>query len=104
MQGPVGPEDKQMALIAHVSNIFFFGIGPLVIYLMKKDGSKFVAFHALQSLYFSIAAFVIGTVTCGVGFLPMIILNIIAAMKANEGEMYEYPVVGEMARKSVFGR
>jgi uncharacterized protein len=104
MQGPpVTAEDKQLALIAHLSNIFFWLVGPLVLYLVKKDTSKFVAFHALQSLYLALAGIILTTVTCGVGAFPILILNVIAAMKANEGQLYEYPVVGAMARKSVYG-
>jgi uncharacterized protein len=103
MQGQVTAEDKQLALIAHLSNIFFWLVGPLVLYLVKKDTSKFVAFHALQSLYLALAGIILTTITCGVGAFPILILNVIAAMKANEGQLYEYPVVGAMARKSVYG-
>lgn len=103
MQGPVSSDDKQTALLSHLSNIFFWLVGPLVIYLVKKDSSKFVAFHALQSLYWALAGLVLTTITCGVGAFPMLIFNVIAAMKANEGQLYEYPVVGAMARKSVYG-
>lgn len=101
---PVSSDDKQMAMLAHLSNIFFWTFGPLVLYFVKKDQSKFVAFHALQALYVSLAGMIIGTVTCGIGFFPIMVFNVIAAMKANEGQLYEYPIVGEMARKSVYGR
>lgn len=38
-----------MAMLAHLLQIFSWFIGPLVIFLMKKD-SLFVRFHALQAL------------------------------------------------------
>ena len=41
------------AAIAHGLTFFEGGIiGPLIVYVIKKDSSPFVAFHALQSLYF----------------------------------------------------
>ena len=104
MNGPVSGEEKQMAMFAHASNIFLWGIGPVLIYFLKKDTSKFVHFHALQSIYMMIAGFLLTCITCGIGAFPVLIINVIAAMKANNGEMYEYPVVGEMARKTVYGR
>lgn len=105
MQGAPSAGDKQTAALAHASNIVFWGIGPLVIYFMKKDDpSPFVKFHVTQSLYLMLAGYILTAVTCGIGALPLLILNIMGAVKANNGEMYEYPVVGEMARKSVFGR
>ena len=39
-----------MAMLAYILGIFTGFIGPLVLWLIKKDQSKFVAFHALQAL------------------------------------------------------
>ena len=41
-------------------------IGPLVIYLIKKDESDFVAYQALQSIYFSLTFLALTIVSCGV--------------------------------------
>jgi uncharacterized membrane protein len=46
-----------MALLAHVLSIFSGFIAPLVFYLVKRD-SKFVSFHALQSLAWHIIYFI----------------------------------------------
>ena len=77
-------------------------IGPLIVYLLKKDENDFIAFHALQSLYFGLAFFAISLLTCGIGaavlVIPYLVFEGIAALKAYEGEWYELPVVGKWAR------
>ena len=47
-------DDKTMAMLAHVLQIFTWWIGPLVIFIVKQD-SKFVRFHALQALLWQMA-------------------------------------------------
>jgi uncharacterized Tic20 family protein len=42
-------DETTLALLAHVLQIFTWWIGPLAIYLAKRD-SKFVSFHAMQAL------------------------------------------------------
>ena len=84
-------------------------LGPLIIWLVKKDTMPFVNDQAKEALNFNITiaiVFVIltilGFVTLGVGFfiaLPLMIIIgivalvfiIIAAIKANEGVAYRYP-------------
>ena len=86
-----------------------FFLGPLVIWLMKKDTMPFVADQAREALNFNItvsAIFVVllilSLVTLGIGLiitLPIMLIVgiaalvfiIIAAMKANEGIAYRYP-------------
>lgn len=88
-------------------------LAALIIYLVKKDESKFVAYHALQNLYLHIATvicLIISLILCIVliGFvlipavaITSIVFQVIAAVKANEGEVYELPIVGQMARRTV---
>ncbi len=97
-------DERTWAAVAHGLTFFEGGIiGPLVLYLLKKDESDFVAFHALQSLYFGLAFFVFTAVTCGLGALlavwPYMIFEVIATMKAYHGEWYELPLVGKYARE-----
>ena len=112
-------EENQWGMLSHIlplvaSFVTGFGwVAALIIYLVYKDKSKFVAYHASQSLYFHIAMFIawiIVIVLCfviiGLFLLPVlaiagIVLPIIAGLAANKGEMYEYPVVGKMARDAV---
>jgi uncharacterized Tic20 family protein len=104
-------EDRQWAMFCHLSALLgllvagLTFIGPLVCWLVKKDQSKFVDYHGKESLNFQIniliytlIAVAITVVTCGFGFplifVPLlygIIMPIIAGLKANEGNYYEYP-------------
>ena len=98
-------DDKTLAMFAHLSGIFFSFLGPLVIWAIKKDESKFVAAHALEALNFQIS-FAIYMIVASfsmillVGFLLVpalliggIVLTIMAAMAANNGESYKYPYI-----------
>lgn len=49
-------DEKTFALLVYVLGIFSGFIAPLVFFLVKRD-SKFVAFHALQSLVWHIIYF-----------------------------------------------
>lgn len=112
-------DERQWGMLAHILTLvvaYLTGFGwlcALVIYLTYKDKSRFVAFHALQSLYFQIAVFVAWIITIvlcfvlvGLLLIPVvaiasIVWPIIAGLAANKGELYEYPVFGKMARQSV---
>jgi uncharacterized Tic20 family protein len=114
-------EEKLWAMLAHLAGLLGYAvalgqyIGPLVIYLLYKDKSRFIAFHALQSLYFQLGllvataiGIVIAILTCGVGAVLLaalgvvaVIYVIIAALRANQGDWFEYWLVGAWARKSV---
>lgn len=99
-------EDRTMAMLAHVLAIFSGFIGPLIIYLVKKDDSRYVAFHALQALYFSLVVLVavIALSFLCLGFIPWIggiIYQIILAVRANEGKWEKYWLAGDWAMRSV---
>lgn len=109
-------DERNWAMFSHLSAIAaaLIGLsflGPLIIYLMKKDESSFVADQAKEALNFNISLLiaVVGLIilaillvwTIIVPFLmPFIIgllclgalvLVIIAGIKASEGEVYRYP-------------
>lgn len=109
--GVVSADERGMATLAHVTGIFASFLGPLVIYLLKKDDAPFVRHHAAEALNFSISvavySIVLGIVgailllvVVGVVFLlalPVIgvvavVLHIVAAVAANRGEHYRYPL------------
>ena len=101
-------DEKTMALVAHFGAILTSFVAPLIVYLVKKEESKFVAFHALQTLYFTLACFAVIFVTSfiliGLFLWPIpIIFNILAGVKVLNGDDFEYPVVGKIARSQVFG-
>jgi uncharacterized Tic20 family protein len=83
----------------------FFGvIGPLIVYLIFKDRSAFVKSEATESLNFSIlytiaqvvssflTFLIIGAFLLPLIFIGALILCIMAAMSANKGQPYRYPV------------
>ena len=109
--GEPSSEERTMAMLAHVGAAAGALIGlpflaPLIIYFAKAKESAFIRFHAVESLNLqitSIPVYIVGiilaVVTCGIGafLLPVIpigiaVLNVIAGMKANEGQTYSYPV------------
>lgn len=97
-------DERVMAAIGHGATFFEGGLlAPLVLYLVKKDESEFVAFHSLQSMLFGLLFFGLSIVTCGIGavllVIPYAVFEIIATMKAYEGEWYELPIVGRYARE-----
>lgn len=119
--GMPSAEERQWALFAHLSILlgglittgwaFSTGsfIGPLVIWLVKKDTMPFVADQAKEALNFAItlsivcfALLVLTVLSLGIGALITIpvlmfigiaalVLVILAAIKANEGVAYRYP-------------
>lgn len=101
---PPSSDDRTLALLAHLLGIFFSIFGALIIWLVKKDTSPFVDDQAKEALNFQltvlIAYAVAGVTTClGVGFVLLavtyfgnIVLCIMAAVAANRGERYRYPL------------
>lgn len=124
-EGPVPPQisaptslssdERTWALIGHLSAFTFFVsgiggiVGPLVVWLIKRDTLPFAAEQAKEALNFNItvaiiamALWIFSFITLGIGFLltiPLglalfvawIVFTIIAAIKANEGVDYRYP-------------
>lgn len=79
-------------------------LGPLLVWLLKKDQYSFVDYNGKESLNFQISliiyAVISGILTCIlIGFLLLLILAvmqiifvIIASVKASNGEFYRYPL------------
>jgi len=109
MAGAPSAEERQWAMFAHLSAlvgvIIPLGsiIGPLVIWLIKKDTMPFVNDQGKEALNFNITvaiAAIVGWILCFIliGFLLLAVLAvgwlvfvIIATIKANEGTTYRYP-------------
>ncbi|MET8351936.1 MULTISPECIES: DUF4870 domain-containing protein [unclassified Micromonospora] len=109
--GYASNEDKTWALVAHFGGaagaLISFGplgfVAPLIAYLARGQQSPAVRAQALAALNFqilwSIIAFVLLFVSWCLLFLPsiavvviQILFGIIAGMKANEGQLYRYPM------------
>jgi uncharacterized Tic20 family protein len=103
-QSEVKKDDMNMAMLAHLLAIFTGFLGPLVIWLVKKDDSPYVDRHGKEALNFQLTvllAFIasgflsflcIGLVLLPVVWVVDIIFCIIAAVKASRGEEYSYPL------------
>jgi uncharacterized Tic20 family protein len=102
--GPTPDQDsKTMGMLAHLLGIFIGFIGPLIIWLIKKDQSPFVDDQGKEALNFQIVillGLVIGGATScifiGIVIVPAVIIfgivfSIIAALKAKDGIAYRYP-------------
>ena len=97
---PPSNDDKTMATLSHVLTIVAGFLAPLIIYLIKKGQSTFVAHHARESLNFQITVFIIcfALVITIIGILLVwiiaiiaVVFVIIATIKASEGKLYKYP-------------
>ncbi|HSX61751.1 MAG TPA: DUF4870 domain-containing protein [Tahibacter sp.] len=116
----VGPtqEERQWAMFAHLSSLlgalvtggFGVFIGPLVIWLIKKETMPFVDDQGKEALNFNITLAILGValliltvITFGIGALltlpvalaaavAWLVLTVIASIKASEGVNYRYPL------------
>jgi uncharacterized Tic20 family protein len=108
---PLRPEDEKLwATLIHVGGILLSFVAPLVGYLVLKDRGPFVREHSRVALNFQITmviAYVIGGATSflGIGVLitlaaaiVVIVFGIIAALAANRGEYYKYPLSIEFVK------
>ena len=119
--GGISAEERQWAMFAHLSALLgaivtagWAGsigcfIGPLVIWMVKKDTMPFVDDQAKEALNFNITVAIIFFVLWAVTFLTLfiggvltvplmvivgiawLVLTVIASIKANQGERYRYP-------------
>jgi uncharacterized protein len=125
-------DEKMWSMLAHLSTLVniltgYIGgpIAALVIWLVYKDRSPRVGFHALQSLWYQVAWLVIfaillvvgivfSIVTLGIGSFVFILAPVIAlipiahqcyaAYKVNQGFDYRYPFIADMVdRQHRFG-
>jgi uncharacterized Tic20 family protein len=103
-------DERTWGLVAHLSAFAglvapFAGnvIGPLVVWLIKREQSAFVETEAREALNFNITVF-IGYAICiplvlvfigilmGIAlFIYWLVMTIMAAVKAGEGIPYRYP-------------
>jgi len=105
----VTQEEKTWGMIAHLSALAGFVIpfgnliGPLIVWLIKKDTMPFVDDQGKESLNFQITV-TIAAIICGILVFVLIgipllfavgiaalVLTIMAGIKANEGASYRYP-------------
>lgn len=98
-------DERLMAMLIYVTSFFTTIIGPIIIWLIKREESAFIDYHGKEYLNFIISyaiyGFVAGlTIFILIGFVlaPLVgiaafVFTIIAAVKAFNGEMYRIPLV-----------
>lgn len=98
----VSDDEKTLGLLAHLLGIISGFIGPLILFLVKKEG--FAHENAKQALNFQISliiyeivAAILIFVLIGLLLLPAValfglIMAIVGAVKAHAGEVYKYPL------------
>jgi hypothetical protein len=59
-KGGLKDEEKQMAMFCHLGALIGGFVIPLVIWMMKKDESRFVDRHGKECLNFTISLFIYG--------------------------------------------
>ncbi len=106
-----GMADNVAGMLAYVTFI------PAIIFLVTPpyNQSRFVRFHSYQSIFFCVAVFAIQVVLSILTVVPLLIfitgplhllvalgalvLWIILLLKANQGQMFKLPVIGDLAEK-----
>ncbi len=98
-------EDRNLAMLTHLSGILLGFIVPLIIWLMNKDKAEkaWLNEQAKEALNFQImiaiayvacvilAVIIIGGLLMPVVWLVNLIFCIIAGVAVNKGESYRYP-------------
>jgi len=99
-------DDCNMGMLIHLGGVLTGFIMPLIIWLIKKDQSRFVDDQGKEALNFHINLAVhalilvlLTVVTCGFGavlFIPWVVyimvIQIIACVNASKGVWYRYPL------------
>ena len=106
---PTNSEERTWAMLCHLSALAGFVIpmgnviGPLVVWLIKKDEMPLVAQHGIKSLNFQLTILIVYIIcfflmflVIGVFLLPIVaifslIMVIVATVKANDGKEFDYP-------------
>ena len=106
-----GLTDNVAGMLAYVTFI------PAIIFLVTEpyNRSRFIRFHSFQSIFFTVAIIAIHIALSILAVVPFLVLItlplhmlvslaslalwIVLLMKANQGQMYKLPVIGDLAEK-----
>jgi uncharacterized Tic20 family protein len=101
---PANSDEKNIAVVTHITGIFFSIFPGLIVWLLKKDESPYISDQAREALNFQITLLIaylvagvlvfilIGFLLIFLIWLANIIFSILAAVAASRGENYRYPL------------
>lgn len=93
-----------MALVGLLGNGIGFLLGPLIVWIIKREEDPFIDDHGKEAVNFQITMFIAFVVSAllvfvfiGLLILPLlaianVVLVIVAGLKASNGEHYRYPM------------
>jgi uncharacterized protein len=96
-------DEKNIATVTHLGGTVFSFIPGLLVWILKKDDSAYIADQAKEALNFQItvliaqfiagvlAIILIGFLFMGIIWLLNVVFCIIAAISSSKGETYRYP-------------
>ena len=97
-------DDKNISTVTHLGGTVFSFIPALIVWILKKDDSAYIADQAKEALNFQItvliaqfvagvlAIILIGFLFMGIIWILNVIFCIIAAIASSKGEAYRYPL------------
>jgi uncharacterized membrane protein len=106
-----GLTDNMAGMLAYVTII------PAIVFLVMEpyNKSRFIRFHSFQSIFFGLAWAVFWMALSFVASIPVLgwmtiliwpllglgglVIWVILLLKANQGQMFKLPVIGDMAEK-----
>ncbi len=106
-----GLTDNVAGMLAYITII------PAIIFLVIEpyNRNRFIRFHSFQCLFFAAAVFIAHVVLSMFGIVPFMVfltlplhllvtaawflVSIFLMLKANQGQMYKLPMIGDMAEK-----
>lgn len=108
---PPPPQSAQSGLSDNAAGaLAYVTVIPAIIFLVAEPYNKnpYIKFHAWQSIFLGIAAFVIGFINVIpilgqiiflLGMLALFIAWVICLLKALKGERFKLPFIGNLAEK-----
>ena len=100
----ISQDSKNLAMLCHLLGLLTNFLGPLILWLMKKNDDAFVDEQGKEALNFQITIALAGivggaTVCIVIGFILLaaaaianIVFSIMACIAASKGKHYRYPV------------
>ena len=97
-------DSRNMAMLCHLLGLLTCFVGPLILWLIKKDDDEFINRQGKEALNFQITVLLASIVSgltmfiCIGGILAIavgiadLVFSIIACVKSSKGEDYRYPV------------